>query len=154
MPNTSDPYELLSAYVDQELNSDQFNRVNQLLASSADARLEVERLRKSKSFLASAPRLTAPPDLVVQLEAMYAAALRPAERRRPGRSWWLAGSFATAAGFAFWFVTGAMKPAPSIPLERLEAAHARYASDAAVAVGLAAASDYAGYLEKDQTHVP
>src|SRR5688500_11607679 len=88
--------ELLSAYLDGEVNSEELNRVNELLATSADARFELENLAKVRDSTAATPRVAAPPDLLADL--LRQAALRKQSRpvlapRAAPLRWVWAGSF-------------------------------------------------------------
>src|ERR1041385_2041350 len=94
--------ELLSAYLDHELNSEEFNRVNAFLVRSAEWRCELEKLRKAKTFLSAAPRLSCPDDL---LDALQARLPQPKQRSvgfffSPSSRWVLASSLATVAVIA------------------------------------------------------
>ena len=144
--------ELLSAYLDGEVEGDELNRVNFLLASSAEARQELERLQETKAALSSAPRLSAPPDLV----ALLLAHPKLHERRR--RSWWHAfmpgvgprwvWAWSACAGVAlavFVTVTAPWAPDP-VPLGSLLAAHARQHSEGGIHAALISASNYSAML--------
>src|SRR5689334_21088891 len=74
--------ELLSAYLDGEVEGEELNRVNLLLASSPEARQELERLQETKHTLSTATRMSAPPDLVALLLA------NPKLHQRTRSSWW------------------------------------------------------------------
>jgi anti-sigma factor RsiW len=149
--------ELLSAYLDGETSAEEFNRVNSLLASSSEWRQELERLNATKVSLASAPRLTAPADLVATLLSHPAIARRNAKvslwrRLFPEtRPWVLAGSAGFAAmAFAAWMMVSAPWAPQAIPLQPLLAAHARSVGGEPGLHGtLMAASSYSAQLAQD-----
>jgi anti-sigma factor RsiW len=149
--------ELLSAYIDGEVTADEFNRVNSLLSTSVEARQTLERLNATKTALASAPRLTAPPDLLATLLAHPAVA-----RRQAKKSWWsgLTPTFrpwvlASSAGFAatvlaVWAVVNAPWAPATLPLDPLVAAHARsVGNEPSLHSTLLAASSYSSTLAAD-----
>jgi len=143
--------ELLSAYLDGEVEGEELNRVNTLLASSAEARQELEQLQEMKVALSSAPRFSAPPDLVALLLA------NPKLHHKQSRPWW---SFLPeamprwtmapigAAFAALAVVVGINAPwsAKPLPFETLLAAHERQATEGGVQGRLMAASNYSSLL--------
>lgn len=142
--------ELLSAYLDGEVEGEELNRVNSLLATSAEARRELERLQETKIALSSAPRLSAPPDLMALLLA------HPKLHQAPKRSWWLA-FLPGAMGRWVWVPAGAavltvavlVRNAPwvrPLPIEPLLAAHQRQFIDGDLHDRILAASSYSALL--------
>ena len=59
---------LLSAYLDQEINIRDQERIKFHLASCDSCRSELESLRLTKATLFAAPRRAAPPELIARIE--------------------------------------------------------------------------------------
>ncbi len=143
--------ELLSAYIDGEVEGEELNRVNALLASSSEARQELEQLQEMKVALASAPRLSAPPDLVALLLA------NPKLHQKQRRTWWsflpesmprwtlapIGAAFAALVVVVGMNAPWAAKPLPFAPLL---AAHERQITDGGMQGRLLAASNYSSLL--------
>jgi anti-sigma factor RsiW len=142
--------ESLSAYLDLELESDELNRVNVSLARSAAWREELENLRKTKMILATAPRISAPPDLIAGLLREHAHAVQPKPLFRMPvfpRMWVWASSAATALVMVgIWITSHAPAAHATIPLEPLMAAHARMGSSSALPYDVVSASNYSRHL--------
>ena len=144
--------ELLSAYLDGEVEGEELNRVNALLTSSAEARQELELLQQMKVSLSSAPRLSAPPDLVALLLA------NPKLHKKQSTGWWnaflpaslprwsiapIGAAFAALAVFVGVNSPWAAKP---LPFEPLLAAHERQITDGGLQGRIMAASNYSSLL--------
>ena len=151
--------ELLSAYIDGEVEGEELNRVNTLLASSAGARQELERLQETKVSLAAAPRMPAPPDLVALLLA------NPKLHEKTKKAWWAAfiphgmptWAFASASAAVIALATVVSLKAPwtakPLPLEPFLAAHARQQMEGGLHGRVIAAADYSGLLaSQNETH--
>lgn len=138
--------ELLSAYLDGEVNSAELNRVNTLLRNSF-WQDELSRLERSKEITGMAPQVAAPVDLVEELKRKYA---RPSPKPRIlsfPPAWTTIGSLAAAALLiAVWF-TNRSAGAATLPLESLLAAHARYHSESAVHLGPVVAARYSAFAQ-------
>jgi anti-sigma factor RsiW len=143
--------ELLSAYLDGEVEGEELNRVNLLLASSSEARQELERLQETKHTLSTATRYSAPPDLVALLLA------NPKLHQKVSSSRWTswipemprwATATAAAAILAVGTFTTMKAPWASahIPMETLFAAHARQITQGGVHSRIMAAADYTALL--------
>src|SRR5258708_4639884 len=76
--------ELLSSFVDGELNLSELKRVNEILNRSQEWRDELERLRAAKMLLSKAGRFKAPADLLDSIRAN--AAPPPPEKKIEGIS--------------------------------------------------------------------
>jgi anti-sigma factor RsiW len=123
--------ELLSAYIDGQLDKEELKEVNLYLASSYEARMELEKLLQSKSLLHALPVPPAPIDLLDSLEEQARAAMNGGLIEAPvkwGRVWAWTGSLAAAAAavIALWL---GVAPQRTIPVEVLLEAHARASSD-------------------------
>jgi anti-sigma factor RsiW len=151
--------ELLSAYLDGEVEGEELNRVNLLLASSPEARQELERLQDTKHSLATATRMSAPPDLVALLLA------NPKLHRKQPTSWLsrilpqgmprlaLASAFAAVLAIGTAVTLKAPWSSQPLPLESLLAAHGRQVTNGGVHTRIMAASGYTALLaNQNETH--
>jgi anti-sigma factor RsiW len=122
--------ELLSAYIDGELDPAEEARVNAFLASSAEGRKTVEQLNRTKAMLMSSPPVTAPADFLDAIEAQAEEAQAQFERHtfwRRSNPWAWVSSAATAALVV---VAGlGMRPQKSIAFDTLVAAHMTFRTD-------------------------
>jgi anti-sigma factor RsiW len=135
MENKQKEYELLSAYIDGELNKDELHEVNSFLGSSTEARQELEKLLQVKSFLHAVPQQAAPLDFLDDLEARAQEITEqkaPRVYALPVRTWLWSGSLAAAACAAIVLYMGMKTPAHAVPLDVLMEAHTQVTSDTPV----------------------
>lgn len=117
--------ELLSAYLDEELEETEQKRVGAFLANSANARAELERLRHTKNLFIGTPKIKAPVDF---LDAIERQAEQYADRYEARKSWNWGGrwGFASAVFAACFMLALGIRLFPTtqkIPLNALLAAH-------------------------------
>jgi len=142
--------ELLSAYIDGELSTQEAAAVQAHVCACPSCRGISENLRRTKSVLARAPRRAMPPGLVADIEARLT---RPVMRELlmrllpPIRRLVATATFAAAALAAVvWFTARRTTPEQAIPLEPLLAAHSRYTAEALVPASELVASNYSAQL--------
>jgi anti-sigma factor RsiW len=118
--------ELLSAYLDDELDTKQKEQVSSFLARSPEGRRAVEELRNTKSLFAAFPRITAPTDFLDKLEAQAETFMEQQARQQSFWNWanpWAWTSLtATASAAAVALMIGIHSPR-QISYEVLLAAH-------------------------------
>ncbi len=117
--------ELLSAYLDDELEESQKGQVSSFLVNSPEGRRALEELRHTKSLFVATPRISAPADLLDLLEAQ-AEKLMAQEEKQSFWNWanpWAWTSLtATASAAALALMIGIHSPR-QISYEVLLAAH-------------------------------
>lgn len=146
--------ELLSAYIDGELEEAEKNRVGAFLSVSPEGRKALERLKHTKMLLMGAPPIEAPKDF---LDALEAQAERVMEKEAAGAFWrwsnpwaWTSPLAASAAAMAL--IIG-LKPTPQIPFETLVAAHESLQANTGVHQKVVAAAHYSPVV-LDNTNAP
>ncbi len=123
--------ELLSAFLDRELNGSELRMVQQQLATSSEWREELERIKKSKDLVADLPQVAAP---TYFLESLERRLLEQQDAQRFHFFQWsswsklsqqfaLGGALATAAVFAGVFHLYQVQHAEFIPMDSLISAH-------------------------------
>jgi hypothetical protein len=126
-------FNLPSAYLDDELSTEEIRAFDGHLTSCPDCRLELAGLRETKRRLALLPRQPLPTGLAAELHSQL---YRPASWTRfllrfltRPRIWVPAGAFATATLLLglFWGHLG--RDSDSVPIEPLLAAHNRYSAE-------------------------
>lgn len=118
--------ELLSAYLDEELNETQSSDISAFLTQSPEARRALEELRFTKSLFASTPRVHAPNDLLDFIENKAAQTMERAAKPSFwtwANPWAWTSMTATASAAAIALLIGLHSP-HQIPYEVLLAAHA------------------------------
>lgn len=147
-----DEIELLSAYIDGELDKIEQERLNAFLAKSADGRQELEKVLHMKSLLASSPPVKAPEDLLDFLEEKALEKMNePRPFTAPVWRWAWATSFASLVIMAGVWI-GVRRTPQTISLETLLAAHVRHNAGVGLHQSVIRASQYTPRLEK--RHVP
>lgn len=123
--------ELLSAYIDDEVDETEKTRISSFLATSVEGRKALERIKHTKTLLMSAPPVKVPEDLLDALENQAIAAM---ERREEKRFWrwsnpwsWATPMAGVAAAFA---LTIGLRAPEAIPYSALLAEHAAFQSGA------------------------
>lgn len=145
--NREKDMELLSAYLDDELNEESKLRLSSFLADSPDGRKALEQLRHTKSLLLKAPKVSAPADFLDMLEDQAEQVMVKHNERRAFWNWanpWAWGStvaMSAAAGFAL--VIGLYTP-KQIPYETLLNAHASVQGTGGIHQNLLSASHASG----------
>jgi len=116
--------ELLSAYLDEELDTSAKERMNSFLVGSPEARRALEELRHTKSLFAASPRVSAPSDLLDMIEAQAEQAM---QREEKGSFWSWANPWAwaslSASAAALALMVGLHTPSHQISYDVLLAAH-------------------------------
>ncbi|MCB4757518.1 MAG: zf-HC2 domain-containing protein [Elusimicrobia bacterium] len=133
--NVHEEMELLSAYLDEQLESAQRARIEIHVQSCPDCRAELNKLKSLKTFLQKLPNRSMPAALVTSLEARAAEQLN----RKSWVDWlMLPRIWVPASAFALSVLALTMWPRPnaveenSIPVESILAAHHRYVEENAV----------------------
>jgi len=143
---------LLSAFLDGELPGDEYRRVQAHLESCAACREELESLASVKRVMSSAPRRSAPGDLVSTLQRRYRPLPerpwmeRLKERLAAPRVWVPVGALALAA-LAVALLFGSKEE--EIPLEPLLAAHSRYKAESWVPHGDLLAANFSAEVARE-----
>lgn len=117
--------ELLSAFIDGELEEAEKNRVTSFLSNSPEGRKALERIKHTKALLMSTPAIHTPSDFLDKLEAQAEKTLAAHRSRQFFWRWsnpWAWGPSLAVAAAAFALVIG-LRPTAEIPYESLLAAH-------------------------------
>ena len=145
--------ELLSAFIDGELNGSELARVQTCLNESAEWREALERLKGAKSLSFGLPRLSAPADLLDAIEAQVRHRTEPAGMVGWFRSpWSYAGSLAAAAAVVLLVGRQVFIGPRQIPLDTLLAAHTHSANATLLEDNLSSASDYSSLIKTHANH--
>jgi hypothetical protein len=154
---TNEESELLSAYLDRELRGEKLATVRDRLSASAEWREELEKLKRSKAFMAELPTMPAPADLLETLGRAAEQRMKEKyslwESLQAAFAWnpWLASGSALAT-LAFGVVLYMHRAvAPSLPLEPLLAAHAQAQQSSLLPQQLKAASEYSAEVRSHVT---
>jgi anti-sigma factor RsiW len=143
--NTHENEELISAYLDNALSTDEMASVQSHLSSCSSCRSELESLSQAKSLLRRAPRRAAPPELIAAIEESLA---RPSwlaifKRFMPEMRVLVPAGALAAVALSLWLRSSLQQP---IPIEPLLAAHSRYTAEALVPASELVASNYSAQL--------
>jgi anti-sigma factor RsiW len=141
--------ELLSAYIDGELEEAEKNRVGSFLSNSPEGRRALERLKHTKTLLMATPPVTVPSDFLDKLEEQAERAMK----REAGRAFWRfsnpwAWTSPMAAAAAMVALAFGLKPARQIPFSTLVAAHEALQTDSGLHQKVVAAAHYEPSTEK------
>jgi anti-sigma factor RsiW len=144
MDKRNDEMELLSAYIDEELNETEKKRVEDFLSTSPAAKKAIRDLHQSKAFLMSLPPVIAPEDFLDKLELQAEAAQQklvsqPSFWRRANPLAW-ASSFAMAACVALLSI--GLYPQRQIPFETLANAHMTMSANSGIHQRVLTAAHY------------
>jgi anti-sigma factor RsiW len=142
--------ELLSAYLDGELSSDEQGRVEAHLASCEGCRAGLEALASVKRVVSGTAMLAAPDDLVGALQRKW----RP-EEKPDWRAWlipkvWVPAGVAALAALllGLWLNPGEEE----IPIEPLIAAHARSSAESWLPHSDLLAANFSAEVEREYDH--
>jgi anti-sigma-K factor RskA len=143
--------ELLSAYLDEELEGESKERMNAFLATSPEGRKALEELRLTKSLFVATPRISAPTDLLDLLEAK---AERAMERQTRQSFWnwsnpWAWTSMTATASAAVVALAVALHTPRQIPFQTLMAAHASAHGVGGVHQNVVSAAQNASFTSAD-----
>jgi len=145
-------WHLLSAFIDNELNSNEKVSVESHFKDCASCQKECDHLQQTKELVATSPRHSMPGDLIDDLvRQMDRPTLgeRIRDWLRTPRIWIPAGSLATLLlVFGIWFGFHQSPTVETLPLGPLLAAHSRYLAEGLVPRRHMAASTFSLQLSR------